>query len=90
MQPIKLSGAEKKIKNHSYILATGAQGPNFRRFYDKVKDSGWEVGEIKTGHLAMLEDPEGVAKMLLEERSRGARDGEFRSGARRLGWQRRL
>jgi len=68
LEPVKLSGAEKKIKNRSYILATGGQGPGFRRFYDKVKDQpGWRVNTIATGHLAMLEDPEALAKLLLEE-----------------------
>jgi len=67
LEPVKLSGAEHSIKRRRYILATGGHGPNFQRFYDKAKAAGWQVGEIKTAHLAMLEDPDGVATMLLEE-----------------------
>jgi pimeloyl-ACP methyl ester carboxylesterase len=70
LEPVKLDGAEQKIKRRRYILATGGAGAGFRRFYDKVKDTpGWSVDTIATGHLAMLEDPEGLAKMLLEEAS---------------------
>jgi pimeloyl-ACP methyl ester carboxylesterase len=65
-EPVKLDGSEQSIRNHTYILAT--KRPSFQRFYDKVKDDpAWRTRTIATGHVVMMEDPEGLAKLLLEE-----------------------
>ena len=72
-QPVKLSGAEKSIKNRTYILANKMQPAGFQRFYDKIKalnDASWRLATIATGHVVMSEDPEGLSKLLLEEVAR--------------------
>jgi pimeloyl-ACP methyl ester carboxylesterase len=68
IEPVKLSGAEKQIKNRTYILADKIKPAGFQRFYDKVKGApGWKAVTIATGHVVMMEDPEGLTKILLEE-----------------------
>ena len=65
-EPVKLDGSERSIRNHTFILAT--KRPDFQRFYDQVKDDpAWTTKTIDTGHLVMMEDPEGLARLLLEE-----------------------
>jgi len=74
MEPVKLTGEEKKIRSKTYVLANGGQGPaGFQRFYDKVKalnDSSWRLLTMPTGHGIQMEDPKGTAKLLLEELER--------------------
>jgi pimeloyl-ACP methyl ester carboxylesterase len=65
-EAVRLDGSERAIRNRTYILAT--RRPGFQRFYDKVKDDrAWKVHTIDTGHVVQMEDPEGLAKLLLEE-----------------------
>lgn len=65
-EAVQLDGSEQQIKHRTYILAT--QKPGFQRFYDAVKDQpGWKTRTIDTGHVVMLEDPEGLARLLLED-----------------------
>ena len=65
-EPVRLDGSERAIGRRTYILAT--RRPGFQRFYDRVKDQdGWTAKTIDTGHAVMLEDPEGLARLLLEE-----------------------
>ncbi len=65
-QPVRLDGSEKAVKRRTYILAT--RRPGFQRFYDQVKDDpAWTVKTIDTGHVVMMEDPEGLARLLAEE-----------------------
>ena len=63
---VQLDGSERKIRRRTYILATKRAG--FQRFYDKVKDDpAWKAHTIDTGHVVMMEDPEGLVRLLLEE-----------------------
>jgi pimeloyl-ACP methyl ester carboxylesterase len=65
-EPVKLDGSEQAIARRTYILAT--RRPAFQRFYDQVKDDpAWTTKTIDTGHVVMMEDPEGLAKLLMEE-----------------------
>ena len=65
-EPVKLDGSEQAIQRRVYVLAT--KGPGFQRFYDQVKDDpAWTTRTIDTGHLVMMEDPGGLAKLLMEE-----------------------
>ena len=65
-EPVRLDGSERKIARRTYILAT--RQPAFQRFYDQVKDDpAWTTRTIATGHLVMMEDPEGLARLLMEE-----------------------
>jgi pimeloyl-ACP methyl ester carboxylesterase len=65
-EAVKLDGSERSIRNRTYILAT--KRPGFQRFYDRVKDDpAWKTHTIDTGHVVQMEDPEGLAKLLLQE-----------------------
>jgi len=71
-EPVKLDGSEKRIKNRTYILANKPPAP-FQRFYDKVKamnDPAWKLATLATGHVVMVEDPDGLTALLLAELSR--------------------
>ena len=65
-EAVRLDGSEAKIANRTYILAT--KRPGFQRFYDQVKDDpAWKTHTIDTGHVVMMEDPQGLADLLLRE-----------------------
>ena len=65
-EPVVLDGSEARIANRTYILAT--KRPGFQRFYDQVKDDpAWKTATIATGHVVMMEDPEGLAELLMQE-----------------------
>jgi pimeloyl-ACP methyl ester carboxylesterase len=73
LEPVRLSGEEKKIRNRTYVLATAEDPPPFQRFYDKVKaanDPSWRLLTRPTGHGIHVEDPAGTADLLLEELDR--------------------
>ena len=66
IEPVTLDGSEAAIRNRTYILAT--KRPGFQRFYDQVKDDpAWKTATIATGHVVMMEDPEGLADLLMAE-----------------------
>jgi pimeloyl-ACP methyl ester carboxylesterase len=72
-EPVKLTGEEKKIKNRTYVLAAGQSPAPFQRFYDKIKamnDPSWKLVTMPTGHAVQMEDPQGTAKLLIEELDR--------------------
>ena len=73
LEPVKLTGEEKKIKNRTYVLATQQSPAPFQRFYDKVKalnDPSWKLVTMPTGHGIQIEDPEGTVALLLAELDR--------------------
>jgi hypothetical protein len=75
-QPIKLGSGIEVIKNVMFILATGfVEGSPFPPFYEKTKAKGWKTLTIGCGHDVMLDKPEEVAGLLLDEAatSRAAR-----------------
>lgn len=73
MEPVKLTGEEKKIRNRTYVLATQQSPAPFQRFFDKVKamnDPSWKLMTMPTGHGIQMEDPEGTAALLIAELDR--------------------
>lgn len=68
IQPVRFTGAEKKVRNHTYIYATRDAPTGFTGFYDRVRnDPAWKVETIATGHVVMTDDPGGLTRLLLEE-----------------------
>jgi pimeloyl-ACP methyl ester carboxylesterase len=68
IEPVKLTGAERSIPNHTYILATQPQPAAFQRYYDKVRnDPRWKTATMDCGHMILAEDPEGLVRLLLAE-----------------------
>jgi pimeloyl-ACP methyl ester carboxylesterase len=67
LQALPESGAAL-VPNRRYIFATNYPNTPFRQFRDPLsKDPAWRVDEIATGHDAMLDDPAGLAALLLRE-----------------------
>jgi pimeloyl-ACP methyl ester carboxylesterase len=67
-QPVQMTGAEKHIRNRTYVYATRETPTAFTRFYDRVRiDPTWKTCTIDTGHMVMSDDPAGLEKLLLEE-----------------------
>jgi len=67
-QPIRLTGGIDRIKNITYILANGWGGGSspFSTFYEKAQGKGWKVRAIASGHDVMLDQPEELARALLD------------------------
>jgi pimeloyl-ACP methyl ester carboxylesterase len=71
LEPVRLSGHEKAIKNRTYVYAEGPRPSVFTRFYEAVKaDPAWTVHTVTSGHMAMLDDPETFTALLREELER--------------------
>jgi len=66
-QRISLSEGIKKIRNVTFIRATGfVDGSPFPPFYDKAKAKGWNTNALPYGHDVMLDGPEALARVLLD------------------------
>ena len=69
-QPLSLTGGIQKIKNVTFILATGyTAGSPFPPFYEKAKAKGWKTRTVPCGHDVMLDLPEELTALLVEARS---------------------
>lgn len=74
MQPIEtfqqrlhFTGGIEKIKNATFILATGfTAGSPFPPFYEKAKAKGWKTRTVPCGHDVMLDLPEELIRILIE------------------------
>jgi pimeloyl-ACP methyl ester carboxylesterase len=65
---IRFTGQEARVRNRTYILATGYDMHVFDKFYDRVKtDPKWKAHAVPCGHDVMLDRPEELAKILLQE-----------------------
>jgi pimeloyl-ACP methyl ester carboxylesterase len=65
-QRISLTGAVRNIKNVTFVLATGARPESpIRPFQDRAKAKGWKTVTVDSGHDAMLDRPDDVARLLL-------------------------
>jgi pimeloyl-ACP methyl ester carboxylesterase len=75
-QPLHLTGAIERIKDVTYVLATGWAPSPFPQFYEKAKARGWKTLTLDCGHDVMLDRPEEVVKILVDASSRvGAMSG---------------
>ena len=66
-QRLRLTGGRQKIRNISFILATGWDGPSpFPPFYEKAKAKRWRTRTVPCGHDVMLDLPEELTTILVE------------------------
>lgn len=63
-QPLRLTGGIDRIKNVSYILASGWSPSPFPQFYEKARAKGWKTIAIECGHDVMLDRPDQLAREL--------------------------
>jgi len=66
LEPISLTGARDRIAKKTYLRATGFPSTTFDDYYHQAKDEGWRTDEIDCGHDIMVDEPEWLAKMLVE------------------------
>ncbi len=66
-QPAQLTGGRARIRNISYVYASGWAGYEspFYRFYGKARSHGWKTSEMDCGHDVMLDMPDAVTTLLL-------------------------
>ena len=65
-QAITLSGKADRIKNVTFILATGFADSPFPQFYESAKAKGWKTLKMACGHDVMLDLPEELTQVLDE------------------------
>lgn len=70
-QPVRLTDAQQGLPRQ-YILATDFPGTSFPATAARLREAGgWSVAEIHTGHDVMVDDPRGLAKLLVEAAGAG-------------------
>jgi pimeloyl-ACP methyl ester carboxylesterase len=68
---VRFSGKEAAVRNRTYVLANGYDMHVFDRFYEGLKnDPKWKALTVSCGHDVMVDRPEELAKLLLEEVAR--------------------
>jgi pimeloyl-ACP methyl ester carboxylesterase len=71
VEGVRLTGKEKAVRNRTYIIASGYDMKVFRPFYERVKkDPKWRAHDVPCGHDVMLDQPDALAKLLIEETTR--------------------
>jgi pimeloyl-ACP methyl ester carboxylesterase len=67
-QPVQLTGGLARLRRVAYAYATGWAGYQspFFPFFEKAKARGWHSCELDGGHDLMLDRPEAVTALLLE------------------------
>ncbi len=65
---VQLTGGLARIRNISYVYATGWGGHQspFSPFHEKARSRGWQTSEIDCGHDVMLDRPDAVAALLCD------------------------
>lgn len=67
IQKLRFTGKEALVPNRTFVLAERYQSANAAT-YAKVKDlPGWRAVSLDVGHDVMVDDPEGLARLLLDE-----------------------
>jgi pimeloyl-ACP methyl ester carboxylesterase len=66
-QPAKLAGDIGRVNRIAYAFASGWAGGQspFRPFYEQARARGWATCEIDCGHDVMLDRPDAVTELLL-------------------------
>jgi pimeloyl-ACP methyl ester carboxylesterase len=66
-QRITLTGGIEQIKDVTFVLAMGfTDGSPFPPFYEMAKAKGWKTRTMSCGHIVMLDQPDQVARILVE------------------------
>ncbi len=71
-QPLRLTGEIARIKNVTFILATGWSPSPFPHFYEQAKTKGWRTVTLECGHDVMLDLPDQMTRELLAASARSS------------------
>lgn len=67
LERIRLKGDHARIPKRTYVYAEGWAPSSFTQFYESLKGKpGWTVLTSAAGHDVMVDDPEGLARILIE------------------------
>ena len=68
-QRVQLTGGLARVKQVAYVYASGwaGDGSPFFPFYEKARSRGWSTSRIDCGHDVMLDRPEAVIQLLLDQ-----------------------
>ena len=65
---VRLNGRENEVRHRTYVLATGYAGGSFAPVHERYKAApGWRALTIGCGHDVMVDQPEALARLLLDE-----------------------
>jgi pimeloyl-ACP methyl ester carboxylesterase len=68
IEPLKLNGSEKHVRNRTYVCAMRNAPTPFTGFFEGLQgDAAWKLETADTGHMVMTDDPERLVQLLLEE-----------------------
>jgi pimeloyl-ACP methyl ester carboxylesterase len=68
LEPVRLTGTEKSIKQLTYIYATRGAPATFGKFYERTKaDPAWRTHALDSGHGVMQDAPDALNAILLGE-----------------------
>lgn len=68
IEPVHLTGAEQSIRHRTYIYADSGVATVFDKFRDALSDDpAWTVIGLKSGHVVMADEPEGLLTVLAEQ-----------------------
>ena len=71
VEPVRLSGTEQRISRRTYVYADGGEPTIFDQFRDMLRDDpAWKYVSLKGGHILMIDNPDGIRTVLLEEAER--------------------
>lgn len=68
LHPVQLTGGLARIRRIAYVYAAGWAGREsiFRPFYEKARARGWKTCELDSGHDVMLDRPDELTALLLD------------------------
>jgi pimeloyl-ACP methyl ester carboxylesterase len=67
-EAVRLTGKEKAVRHRTYIFASGYEMHAFDPIYERLRDDRqWKVRTVSCGHDVMLDRPQELAELLLEE-----------------------
>lgn len=68
LEPVRLTGAEKSIKQLTYIYAKQGAPGTFGKFYERTKaDPAWRTHALVSGHGVMQDAPDALNAILLAQ-----------------------
>lgn len=72
LQKLRLTGREGLVTRRTYVRTDRFPSPVTQAMFAKFETvAGWKTATLDCGHDAMLDDPAGLAALLLEELERG-------------------
>ncbi|MEA2344053.1 MAG: hypothetical protein QOF63_2222 [Thermoanaerobaculia bacterium] len=66
LQPIRLTGARDTVPRKAYVRATGFPSEPFENALTKARDRGWRTYDVPSGHDVMIDEPELLARILVD------------------------